>query len=140
MIKCVDSRQVDDHQGEFSRPYSPHSLTLRETVARDCGSFTEHTDQVEALSFNISQDVKNYSSGGGGSTGRPGCILFTDLALNGWRFPPFLFTESDEKNLFDLEVCCKFCEACAYMHIFSLFFTNCYISNNLRLTVYTDIV
>lgn len=41
---------------------------------------------------------------GSGGLGRPGCILFTKLAMQGWQFPPFLFTETDEKMLFDIEV------------------------------------
>lgn len=43
-------------------------------------------------------------SAGCSGLGRPGCILFSELALRGWRFPPFLFTETDEKLLFDIEV------------------------------------
>ena len=35
---------------------------------------------------------------------KPGSILFSKLALEGWRFPPYLFTEADEKILFDVEV------------------------------------
>ena len=33
-----------------------------------------------------------------------GAILFSSLVNKGWKFPPFLLTESDERYLFDLEV------------------------------------
>jgi hypothetical protein len=33
-----------------------------------------------------------------------GAILYSSLVYQGWRFPPFLLTDSDERYLFDLEV------------------------------------
>ena len=38
------------------------------------------------------------------STRGAGAILFSSLVYKGWKFPPFLPTESDERYLFDLEV------------------------------------
>lgn len=33
-----------------------------------------------------------------------GAILFSSLVYQGWKFPPFILTDSDERYLFDLEV------------------------------------
>lgn len=57
---------------------------------------------IPAFSDNV--HLGSPASGAHAVSGRPGCILFTDLVLYGWRFPPFLFTETDEKLLFDIEV------------------------------------
>jgi hypothetical protein len=36
--------------------------------------------------------------------GGAGAILFSSLVYQGWKFPAFLLTDSDERYLFDLEV------------------------------------
>ena len=33
-----------------------------------------------------------------------GAILFSKLVTNGWKFPYFIFSEADERYLFDIEV------------------------------------
>ena len=33
-----------------------------------------------------------------------GAILFSSLVHQGWKFPAFILTDSDERYLFDLEV------------------------------------
>jgi hypothetical protein len=33
-----------------------------------------------------------------------GAILFSSLVYQGWRFPPFLLVDTDEKHLFELEI------------------------------------
>lgn len=57
-------------------------------------------------SFTAIPRFSSSSNGGDGPTfnGGAGAILFSSLVYQGWKFPAFLLTDSDERYLFDLEV------------------------------------
>lgn len=56
------------------------------------------------------------------STKGAGAILFSSAVYKGWKFPSFLLTESDERYLFDLEVCRNFFIIIFFRFFFSVFF------------------
>lgn len=66
-----------------------------ESYIRDDKSFTALP--WCSSSSHLSDDVPTFN-------GCAGAILFSSLVYQGWKFPAFLLTDSDERHLFDLEV------------------------------------
>ena len=121
-MRCIKSRHKQD-VAESATPFlQPLGVFAKAAIVpsstMDATSLSPHLQSTSTSSpvYTTAGEPRSrvqgalLAVGGGGvrgvdsSLGRPGCILFTDLALRGWRFPPFLFAEADEKILFDIEV------------------------------------
>lgn len=67
----------------------------------DFESYIRDDESLEARPL-----YSSHSSDGGARSciGGAGAILYSSLVYQGWKFPAFLLTDSDERYLFDLEV------------------------------------